>query len=187
MDMRVESDRRSCAVGLEGRVGQAYNEAAFRHFLTIERVRFERSGCPFLLLLATLDDQQGVTGALDRQLAATVFSAFRLCLRETDFVGWFREDRVAGAVLTEISGRPPVEVSRLVGERVRKAVGDRLSGDAVGRLGVHLYIGEPASVVWPICDGDDLALGAERHLAPARATAQLVFHPESHGLPRPIR
>lgn len=168
------------------RNAHTHDEAAFWHFLTIERVRFERSGRPFLLLLAALEDVRGLSSSLDRHLAAAVFSVLHLCLRDTDLIGWFREDRVAGAVMTEIEGRPLAEVSRLVGQRLQRALGDHLRRDVVRRLGVHLYIGEAASVEWAICDGDDVGLGADRQVA-APARTPLIFHPESHGLPRPIR
>ena len=49
--MSVESVRCSCGVAFEGRLGQAYNEEAFRYFLAIERKRAERSHRTFLLLL----------------------------------------------------------------------------------------------------------------------------------------
>src|SRR5207249_3846912 len=103
---------------LEGRLGQAYNEQAFRSFLAIERKRSERSGCPFLLLLVALKEQSGVTVRIDPMVAPKLFSALWLCLRETDCIGWYREERVAGAVLTERGDRHPTEVCRLIGQRV---------------------------------------------------------------------
>src|SRR5712691_6338751 len=82
-DMRGESDRCSCGVALESRLGQAYNEQAFRYFLAIERQRSERSGCPFLLLLIDLKEQEGATARLDSMVASDLFSDLWLCLRET--------------------------------------------------------------------------------------------------------
>src|SRR5438128_9964494 len=117
-DMGGESDRCFASVALEGRLGQAYNEQAFRYFLAIERKRSERSGHPFLLLLVDLKEQEGAKASLDSMVANNLFSNLRLCLRETDFVGWYREERVAGAVLIELGDRRPTEVSRLIGQRV---------------------------------------------------------------------
>src|SRR5207249_10194531 len=84
------SDRCACGVALEGRLGEAYNEEAFRYFLAIERKRSERSGRPFLLLLVDLKEQSGVTVRIDPMVAPKLFSALWLCLRETDCVGWYR-------------------------------------------------------------------------------------------------
>ena len=51
------ADRRSYGVSLEGRLGQAYNEDAFRYFFEIERKRAARAHRPVLLLLLDLRDQ----------------------------------------------------------------------------------------------------------------------------------
>jgi len=138
-DMQGESDRCSCGVALEGRLGQAYNEQAFRYFLAIERKRSERSGCPFLLLLVDLKEQSGVTVRIDPMVAPKLFSALWLCLRETDCVGWYREERVAGAVLTELGDRHPTEVCRLIGQRVGGVLNEGLPANVAHRLQVRVY------------------------------------------------
>jgi len=138
-DMRGESDRCLCGVALEGRLGQAYNEQAFRSFLAIERKRSERSGCPFLLLLVDLKEQSGVSVRIDPIVAAKLFSALWLCLRETDCIGWYREERVAGAVLTELGDRHPTEVCRLIGQRVSGVLSEGLPANVARRLQVRVY------------------------------------------------
>ena len=124
--MRAESDRCLPGVALEGRLGQAYNEEAFRYFLASERKRSERSGCSFLLLLVDLKEQEGLSARIDSVVASNLFSNLWLCLRETDLVGWYREERVAGAVLTEIGDGRQTEVSPLIGQRVTEGLYERL-------------------------------------------------------------
>jgi len=138
-DLRGESDRCPCGVALEGRLGQAYNEQAFRYFLAVERKRSERSGCPFLLLLVDLKEQSGVTVRIDPMVAPKLFSALWLCLRETDCIGWYREERVAGAVLTELGDRHPTEVCSLVGQRVSRVLSEGLPANVAHRLQVRVY------------------------------------------------
>jgi hypothetical protein len=138
-DMRGESDRCSCGVALEGRLGQAYNEQAFRYFLAIERKRSERSGCPFLLLLVDLKEQSGVSVRIDPMVAPKLFSALWLCLRETDCIGWYREERVAGALVPELGDRHPTEVCRLVGQRVSGMLREGLPADVAPRVQVRVY------------------------------------------------
>ena len=121
------------------RLGQAYNEQAFRYFLAIERKRSERSGCPFLLLLVDLKEQSGVPVRIDPMVAPRLFSALWLCLRETDCIGWYREERVAGAVLTELGDRHPTEVCRLIGQRVSGALSEGLPANVAHRLQVRVY------------------------------------------------
>jgi hypothetical protein len=128
-----------CGVALEGRLGQAYNEEAFRYFLAIERKRSERSGRPFLLLLVDLKEQLGVSVRVDPMVAPKLFSALWLCLRETDCIGWYREQRVAGAVLTELADRRPTEVCRLVGQRVSRVLREGLPSNVACRLQARFY------------------------------------------------
>jgi len=138
-DMQGESDRCPCGVALEGRLGQAYNEQTFLYFLAIERKRSERSGRPFLLLLVDLKVQEGASARLESMVAPKLFSALWLCLRETDCVGWYREERVAGAVLTGLGDEPPSEVCRLVGQRVSGVLSEGLPSNVTRRLRVRVY------------------------------------------------
>src|SRR4029077_9558004 len=102
--MYAAVDRRPYGVALEGRLGQAYNEEAFRYFLEIERKRAARARRPVLLLLLDLKEQPAAH--MDPILAGKLFSGLWICLRETDVIGWYREDRVAGAVLTQLEEGP---------------------------------------------------------------------------------
>ena len=87
-DMPEHADACSCGLARQGEEGQAYNEAAFRYFLAIERKRSELSERPFLLLLVDLKNEAGVTTRIDSRAAAFVFSSLSLRIRETDFAGW---------------------------------------------------------------------------------------------------
>jgi hypothetical protein len=128
-----------CRLALEPRLGGAYNEEAFRYLVTIERKRSERSGRTFLLMLVDLEDRPGVTAGIDPTVAAELFSVLQDCLREIDFVGWYHEGRVAGAVLSEARNRPGTDVSRLIAHRVEGALGARLSPDFTRRLRIRVY------------------------------------------------
>jgi hypothetical protein len=124
---------------LESRRGDAYNEEAFRYLLSIERKRSERSGRAFLLLLVDLKEQPGASLRIDPIVAGKLFSALWRCLRETDFVGWYREDRVAGAVLlTQLVDGPLMEVCGLVGQRVSAVLSEGLPPDVMHRLRVNV-------------------------------------------------
>jgi hypothetical protein len=104
-----------------GAAGQAYNQAAFRHFLSIERRRAERSGRPLLLVLVGLRRNQTDRG-LTSSMAAGIFRGLGETVREVDFAGWFREGLVAGAVLT-LAGSTTSEPARAqVAERVTRAL-----------------------------------------------------------------
>lgn len=135
----VDLDRYSCGVALEGRLGQAYDQEAFRYFLGIEQKRAGRSGRPFLLLLVKLKQESGVTNSFDPIVAMKLFSGLWLCLRETDFIGWYRQERVAGAVLTHFADGPRTEVSRRIRERVSEMLLERFGSSVASRLHVHVH------------------------------------------------
>jgi hypothetical protein len=137
--MQLESDRGSSPIALAGRLGQAYDEETFLYFLEIERKRLERSGCPLLLLLADLSDQGGTSARLKPAIASRLFAGLWFCLRESDFTGWYRHGRVAGAVLTQLTQETSTDVSRMICQRVAGVLAPRLPADAAGCLRVRTH------------------------------------------------
>jgi len=136
--MRVAVEECSCGLALEDREGQAYNEEAFRHFLAIERKRSERASRSFMLLLVRLRKQPGGSATFTSGVAARVFSGLALCVREVDFVGWYRAERVAAAVLIQGVGTPEPDASRRIGERVTEILDKHLSPHVAERLHVRV-------------------------------------------------
>jgi hypothetical protein len=133
-----EPTRCSCGVALETSLGQACNEEAFRHFLAIERKRSRRSGRPFVLLLVGLNKRRRL-GRIDPSVAASLFACLWLSLRESDVVGWFREGRIAGALLMQAGEGPVTNIGDLVCEKVRRSLQDRLPPEIVRRLEVRAF------------------------------------------------
>ena|SRR5437763_8742615 len=132
------ADRRAYGVALDGRFGQAYNEEAFRYFLQIERKRAARARRPVLLLLLDLRDPPKRM-SIDPPRASKLFDCLCRCLRETDVVGWYREDRVAAAVLTQVDGGGPPEITAVIRQRVGSALRKGLSADVARHLRVRVY------------------------------------------------
>jgi hypothetical protein len=132
------AERRAYGVALDGRFGQAYNEEAFRYFLQIERKRAAKACRPVLLLLLDRREPRE-RGDIDPSLASKLFDCLCGCLRETDVVGWYREDRVAAAVLTQVDGAVPPEVTTVIRQRVDHALREGLSADVARHLRVRVY------------------------------------------------
>jgi hypothetical protein len=132
------ADRRSYGVVLEGRFGQAYNEQAFRYFLQIERGRAARARRPVLMVLMELK-KSGEPALMDPAVAAKVFECLWRCLRETDVIGWYREDRVAGAVLTHVEGECGPEVLNVIRQRVGETMCASLPTDVARQFRVRVY------------------------------------------------
>jgi hypothetical protein len=117
---------------------QAYNESAFQHFLAIERERSIRSGERCFLVLAELRRRDGSTERMARPASESLFRTFSACLRETDFLGWYREGHIAGAVLTETGVAQDDEALRHVVERIRRTFEDSVPVEVSSRLHVRI-------------------------------------------------
>jgi len=134
---QVES-RGSLATVLDGQQDDVYAEETFRHFLGVERLRAARSQREFLLLLVSLRrcPQRGVR--FSSGVASTLLTGLGLCVREVDFIGWYRHQRVAGAVLPQGFERPGAEAVGRISKRVIGVLRQRLPKEAADRLRVRV-------------------------------------------------
>ena len=111
-------------------------------FLEIERKRSEVSGRPFLLLLIDLKRAAGseLESPIDATLEGPLFSALALCLRETDFVGWYRAHRSIGAVLTQDTSAGSGRDDRArYASRIKLALHAELPPSVSARLQLRVY------------------------------------------------
>jgi hypothetical protein len=126
---------------LECRPGAEYDEETFLYFLAIERARAERSNRRLRLLLATLEPVPGRPVPIPQTSAARLFKGLRLTLRDTDIMGWYEQDRVAGAVLSapvDGSGwEAPGPIEQRVGESLRRRLPARIAGSLRVRVVHH--------------------------------------------------
>lgn len=164
---------RAARARLDGRPDPIYDEDTFRYLLTAERKRADRSGRPFFLLTVQAAERPGQGVRLDPAVAGRLFGALSLALRETDFVGWYRGERVAGAVLTELGEASRSERAAVVGERVGAALRAELAPDVLRRLQVTVYrypeigTGDPGGRVQPVDRVDQSGEAVPRAWAPA--------------------
>jgi hypothetical protein len=119
-------------------MGQAYNEEAFRYFLAVERNRAASSRRSFLLLLVSIKKRSGVSGPIRPVVAASIFSGLWLGVREVDFIGWFREGRVAGAVLTQGADPLAPDVARRISQRLTETLRGRVPSSVARRVHVRV-------------------------------------------------
>jgi hypothetical protein len=129
------SDRESGGCALQDGPDHAYNEEAFQYFLEIERKRSEVSNRPFLLMLVDFNKHPRI----DAATADKLFTVLSLCLRETDFIGWYREGRAAGAVLTQHGEADGNDLSEVVRQRIERALRERLPLDLARQLQTRIY------------------------------------------------
>lgn len=118
---------------------ETYNEAAFRYFLKVEEKRFLRSNKRFLLLLVDVHDESGNLEDFDPLVGRKLLAALWPCVRETDFVGWYRQGSVIGVACTQVDDTQGAAMATMVAERYQKAMREALSEEAGNRLQVRSY------------------------------------------------
>jgi hypothetical protein len=128
----------------ENRLGEPYDQDTFVCLLEVERRRFERGGRPFLLILVDLKDRSGASAHLDEVIGAQLFLGLQSSLRATDFVGWYRQGSVGGAVLTEVRNRPRNQV---LSQRLVEVFRARLTPAISRRLQVLIFDHPPSATV----------------------------------------
>jgi hypothetical protein len=117
---------------------ELYNEQAFRYLLFSESKRSERSSHAFNILLIYSTDKEGLIVQMDRDLADTVVKALFRSLRETDYIGWYREGRIVGGVLTVLEQDSAVEVSGRIQQRVMDILPAGVSAEENSRLQIRV-------------------------------------------------
>jgi hypothetical protein len=127
-----------------GAAGQAYNQAAFRHFLAIERRRAERSRRPLLLVLVAFRRNHRDI-RLNSATAAAIFRGLGETVREVDFAGWFREGLIAGAVLSH-GGSAAEPATDHVEKRVMGALHTHVPAGHLHNLRVRVVRFDPRTV-----------------------------------------
>ena len=118
-------------------VPQSYDEATFRHFLALERRRAKYQSRSAVLVLVAFRRGPGASVHMATGVATALFSGLAHCVREVDFIGWYREGRVAGAVLAQ-GAEPPRAALRQIGERVMKMTSRRVPEQLAEHLKVRV-------------------------------------------------
>jgi hypothetical protein len=137
----VVGDECTCGFALAA-PGGAYNEEAFCFLLGIERKRFEASAEPFVLMLIDHRNRRAGSG-ISGEVGAQVLASLTRALRDTDVVGWYRQGRVIGAVLTHLGDAPVVDVSRQMADRITGVFASDLQNELAQQLRVRVYQPQP--------------------------------------------
>jgi hypothetical protein len=116
----------------------AYNQEAFRYLLESESKRSDRSGYFCQILLVYWTDAQGRDVRMNSHAAKTVMAALSRSLRETDYIGWYRDGHIAGAVLTVLAQEAMVQVSIQLQPRLVEILRAELGVEETSRLQVRV-------------------------------------------------
>ena len=119
-------------------VGHMYNEEAFRYLLASESKRSLRSGYSFNILLIYSIDKHGLIQHMDCDVIDTVVGTLLRTVRETDYIGWYLERRIVGAVLTVLGQDSEVEVSARIQQRLMEIIQTEVSAEKSGRQQIRI-------------------------------------------------
>lgn len=81
---------------------EIYPETVYRDLARSEFKRSERSGHLCRILLVYHTNAQGLVIPLNSELASKTTSVLCMSVRDTDYVGWYRQDRILGVLLTTL-------------------------------------------------------------------------------------
>lgn len=116
-----------------------FSELDFDAALRRESRRTERSGRPFLLMLASPEriSRNGDGRSCLEQLAAGLAASSR----ETDIIGWYRQEQVLGVILTELGAADRNAIVALLKEKVSATLDQHLmrkNGEQIN-LSFHFF------------------------------------------------
>jgi hypothetical protein len=122
---------------LDDRPGPTLGQDDFRWLLANERARAGRSGRPLQLLLVSLRLDSRPAVHIEPAAAARLLAALRGAARETDVVGWYRQNRIAGVVLTAGAGAQQHDAGATILRRVGSALGRGLPPKVAPQLRLY--------------------------------------------------
>jgi hypothetical protein len=116
----------------------AYSQEAFRFLLERESKRSERSGrfCQLLLVYST--DAHGRIAQMNADVAKIVIAAASRSFRETDYIGWYRDGRIVGAVLTVLTQESMALVPTQLQPRLVECLRTELGIEEFSRLQIRV-------------------------------------------------
>ena len=124
--------------------GDLADENAFAHVLRLERRRAERSGTRLMLVVVSSEYFRGKRG---RRAAGRAADAVSARIRETDVLGWYRQDAALGILLTQTGSFEALSIQAVM-FKITQGLKNSLSLEEFKgiELSYHLYPqGEEAS------------------------------------------
>lgn len=118
--------------------GGLYNEVAFHYLLKSEFHRSQRSDFGHYVLLLSQGVPNGGKVAMSAQVVGAVVMVLSRCLRETDYIGWYREGRVVGGVLTTMGKESGSEQIDSLQTRIIDALRDELGSKDSSMLRIRI-------------------------------------------------
>jgi len=120
----------------DGAQGEVLEENVFHSMLTLERRRAERSRKPFVLMLLDANLENGAAEEILRQAVNIVVAS----KRETDLVGWYKQDAILGIIFAEVSVEGDLPITETLRTKMETAFVKHLGRERAAKIAVSLHI-----------------------------------------------
>jgi lipopolysaccharide/colanic/teichoic acid biosynthesis glycosyltransferase len=114
------------------------NEEIFRRMIAIERKRTERSKAPFLLMLLEVVSNEGAKK--ERQTLGLIASALLASSRDTDLVGWYKDNVIIGAMFTGLIVHDKRIVLDTFLTKVTSSLRDELTAEQFNQVSISFHL-----------------------------------------------
>ncbi len=111
-------------------------ESVFHSMLTLERRRAERSRKPFVLMLLDANLENGAAEEILRQAVSIVVAS----KRETDLVGWYKQDAILGIIFTEVSMEGDLPITETLRTKIETAFIKHLGRERAAKIAISLHV-----------------------------------------------
>jgi lipopolysaccharide/colanic/teichoic acid biosynthesis glycosyltransferase/GGDEF domain-containing protein len=118
--------------------GRILSDESFQQTIARERKRTERSGKAFMLMLVDVDafsstEKRG-------KLLSDTLSVLSRATRETDVVGWYKNDLAVGVMFTEIATEDKTLLVGAILARMREALRDHLDAEQFSQITMSCHM-----------------------------------------------
>ncbi len=114
----------------------ALTESVFHSLLTHERRRAERSRKPFVLMLLDANLEDGTAAEILKNAVEVVLAS----KRETDLVGWYKQDMILGVIFTEVSVEGELPVTETLRAKIETALIKHLGREPASKIAISLHL-----------------------------------------------
>ena len=125
-----------------------FAEDVFQAMLTRERRRAERSRKPFVLMLLSAHEENGLAEKILRQALTAIGAA----ARQTDVVGWYKQSVIVGIIFTELGTDDIGGIAGALKAKIRSCVAESIGREMAAKIAisVHLFpeIWDPNHADW---------------------------------------
>lgn len=118
-------------------IREVLDEEAFKRTIAIERKRTERSKRPFLLMLLEAGHHQG--SEKQRRVLESVLSALLFSTRETDAVGWCKDQVTVGVIFTGLVANEKNAVLCAILSKVSTSLREQLTSDQFSQVSISFH------------------------------------------------